>query len=131
MRYQQQCERCGAIIDADCTYCPRCGARVHPPKSGDGQFTPGFLANDAFADGPGGISRGLAAVLAIVGGAFGIQYFYTRKTTAGIICLIFSICSCGSLGALLGLCQGIYMFTINNQKFYNTYVATNSTFPLF
>lgn len=126
------CKKCGTRLDDYNRFCPHCGEPLAQDNEvGNEPCTPAFLANDAFAVGPKGISRGLAAVLAIIGGAFGIQYFYTRKTTAGIICLVFSLCSCGSLGALLGLVQGIYMFTLTNSRFYEIYVDNNNTFPLF
>lgn len=148
-----KCHSCGAFIDASRTTCPNCGrpitggATTPPPytpyngagqqqtynqnmHSPQGKFSPAFLANDAFATGPSGSSRGVAALLALLLGTLGIHYFYLGKTTAGIIMLVLSILSCG-ITSVLGLAQGIYMLVINNMEFYNKYVNTTATFPLF
>lgn len=92
--------------------------------------SPQWLANDAFASGPTGKSRGVAALLAIFLGQLGIQYFYLGKTTAGIITLILTFVTCGLI-CILWLIQGILMFCMNNQEFENKYVNNMSTFPLF
>ena len=87
---------------------------------------------DVFSTGPSGKSRGVAALLAILLGALGIHYFYLGKNTAGIICLILTLLSCGiaaTLLSIMGLVQGILMFTMSEQEFENRYVYTNSTFP--
>lgn len=130
MTQKNYCPRCGEAVDPSARYCPRCGAPLSAYDGGQG-VTPAFYANDAFATGPAGISRGIAAVLAIIGGAFGVQYFYTRKTTAGIICLVVSLCTCCTIGGILGIIQGIYMLMQTNEQFYRTYVDTQATFPLF
>lgn len=124
------CPRCGNRVSEDSRYCPRCGEPLWTDGS-DRYCNPSFLANDAFATGPAGISRGITAILAIIGGAFGVQYFYTRKTTAGIICLIVSLCTCCTIGSILGVIQGIYMLMISNDEFYRRYVDTPATFPIF
>ena len=51
--------------------------------------------DNVFSAGPSGRSRGVAALLAIFLGSLGIQYFYLGKSTAGIISLIVSLCTCG------------------------------------
>ncbi len=151
-----KCNSCGAFIDASRTTCPNCGRPVNagttppPPYPGaqqtynpygpknnytpQGNFSPAFLANDAFAAGPSGSSRGVAALLALFLGSMGVHYFYLGKTTAGIVMLACTLLSCGILGSVtgvLGLAQGIYMLVISNMEFYNKYVNTNETFPLF
>ncbi len=97
--------------------------------------SPQWLANDPFAEGPSGKSRGVAGLLAIFLGGLGIQYFYLGKTTPGIVCLLVSILSCGILGtviALLTLVQGILMLCMNNREFEEKYVGPRSaSFPIF
>lgn len=90
-----------------------------------------FERNDFFAEGPEGKSRGLAAILAIFLGGFGIHYFYMGKTTAGLIFLLVSICSCGAIPALVGFVQGIVMCCMTNIEWRNKYVTAISTLPLF
>lgn len=99
------------------------------------QPSPQWQNNDAFASGPTGKSRGVAALLAIFLGSLGIQYFYLNKTTPGIVFLLVSLLSCGfaaPLVNLLTLIQGIVMFTMTNQEFEDKYCGPySSIFPLF
>ncbi len=90
-----------------------------------------FARNEFFADGPEGKNRGVAALLAIFLGGLGIHYFYMDKSTAGVIFLLVSLCSCGSIPATIGFIQGIYMCCITNRQWRQKYIATNSTLPLF
>lgn len=98
-----------------------------------GNYNP-WGANEVFATSPvTGKSRGVAALLAILLGTLGIHYFYIGKTTAGIVFLLVSICSCGILGAvtaILSLITGIKMFVTTNVSFDRDYVLTQSTFPI-
>ena len=80
--------------------------------------------------GPEGKSRGVAALLAILLGGLGIQYFYVGKTTAGIISIVLSFVTCG-LWSVLMLVQGILMFCMTNAQFRQKYVLSTSTLPLF
>lgn len=79
---------------------------------------------------PDGKSRGVAALLAILIGGLGIQYFYLNKITGGLITILLSIVTCG-LWSVLMFAQGIYMFCITNEQFRQKYVDTASTLPLF
>lgn len=88
----------------------------------------------AFDEVPGGKKRGVAAILAILLGGFGAQYFYLGKTKAAIICLAVSIVSCcvlAFLPGIFGLVQGIMMFVGDNQTFYDKYINTDKMFPMF
>lgn len=105
------------------------GYRPQPPFGFDENAY--YAANDMFAEGPTGKSRGVAALLAIFLGSIGIQYFYLGKTTPGIIFLIGGLCSCGSITGILSLIQGILMLCQSNYEFTNKYVCTQSRFPLF
>lgn len=85
---------------------------------------------DIFTPGPSGKSRGVAGLLAIFLGGFGIQYFYLGKNTAGVITLIITLCLCG-IPSIIWLIQGILMLCMNQQDFERKYVYSTSTFPLF
>lgn len=129
------CPNCGAPLQPGRTQCPNCGAPVSqncPPNYGPcpGQPSPQWLANDAFASGPSGRSRGVAALFAILLNGLGIQYFYCGKIMAGILTIIISLVTCGLWGVLM-LIQGILMLCMTNQEFEAKYVNTNSSFPLF
>lgn len=78
--------------------------------------------------------RIVAGILAILLGCLGIQYFYCGKNSAGVICILISLLSCG-IGAavleLLTIIQGVLMLTGTQEAFMEKYVNTNSSFPLF
>lgn len=136
--YVQQptnCPNCGAPLQPGQTQCQNCGAPVQPAPGPGYYQQPGmasqqWLANDAFASGPSGKSRGVAALLAILLGCLGIQYFYCGKAVAGIITIALSIVTCG-IWNILTLIQGIMMFCMTNQEFETKYVSNPATFPLF
>lgn len=88
-----------------------------------------WIDNDAFASGPSGKSRGVAALLALFLGAFGIQYFYIGKPVAGIVSILVYWCTCGVLGIFF-LIQAIMMFCMTNEDFERKFVTTTSSFPL-
>lgn len=146
-----KCKSCGADISDRATRCPICGEpqTIHTtcpecdtsypetlsscPKCGAPNRSRKILGGeDPFLDGPSGKSRGIAAVLAIVLGGLGVQYFYIGKNTAGIICILVSLVSCGTLAVLpsvLGIIQGIILFTKDNNYFDTNFVNSESKFP--
>ena len=94
------------------------------------QPDPSYYTNDPFANGPTGRCRGIAALLAIFLGSFGIQYFYLNRTTAGLLTILLFVITCGVWGTVMFI-QGIYMFCIDNDKFTRIYINNTSTLPLF
>lgn len=95
-----------------------------------------FVSNDPFSEGPEGKSRGVAAILAMFLGMFGIQYFYLGKVTAGVLSLIVSvILACtivlSWIPGLVWFVQGILMFCMSNADFRRKYVTTNISWPIF
>lgn len=83
-----------------------------------------------FDDGPSGKSRGVAGLLALLVGTLGIHYFYLGKVGAGLLCILLSCITCGIFG-VIPFIQGIIMLTMKQDAFEQTYVYTNSFFPLF
>ncbi|MDE5687544.1 MAG: TM2 domain-containing protein [Paramuribaculum sp.] len=145
----KQCPYCGGEIQKDATRCQYCknDLTMPPPNPGAGQYsqqynyqqpdggyeqTPrynGWENNDPFAEGPNGKSRGVTAILAILLGGLGIHYFYLGKPVGGIVYLIASLVTCGSIPAVLGIIQGAMMFGMTNADFERRYVTTPSSFP--
>ncbi len=132
----KQCPRCKNYTNDYSNYCGSCGynfssaesnAPVTPP---DPRYQP-FESDNAFdACGPEGKSRGIAALLAIFVGGLGIQYLYLGKTMGMIYCILLSLVTCG-LWSTVMLIQGIVMLCMTNMQFYQKYVATDKSFPLF
>ena len=115
--------------------CSYCGCKFNPqfaqqrnqgPYNNQGQ--PDYQRG-VFDNGPAGKNRGLAGLFAILLGSLGIHYFYVGKNTAGIICLILGILSCGIVH-LLTMIQGILILTMTEEEFERRYVYSMSTIPL-
>lgn len=96
-----------------------------------------WLNNECFASGPSGKSRGVAALLALFLGGFGVQYFYLNKPIPGIVFLVLWIAgwfTCFLPWFPVGifcLVQAIMMFVMDNQTFNRKFVDTDNTFPMF
>ena len=107
------CPKCGTKIAENLEYCPNCGARQNNRK------------NTASSK-----DRMTTALLALFLGTLGIHYFYLGKSTAGILTIVISLCTCGIWGVLI-LIQAIIMLTMTDEEFEDKYVNTDKTFPLF
>ncbi|MCF6142251.1 TM2 domain-containing protein [Flavobacterium sp. K77] len=62
-----------------------------------------------------------AGLLAILLGPLGIHKFYLGYTTEGIITLVISLFTCGTVSSLLGLIEGIIYLTKSDEEFYQVY----------
>ena len=133
-----KCPACGnttyssaPLLKVKCNTCG-CEYAVEQPNAEPTQ-TPPQYTRGVFDDGPSGKSRGVAALLAIFLGYFGIHYFYLGKNAAGIIFLLITFLSCGILGAvttILSLISGVLMLTANQEEFEEKYVYSDSTMPV-
>lgn len=139
------CPYCGNEIEMNANVPPFYGARNEGSAGNSGYQAYGDKYADSrtrerdrnigvFEEGDSGKSRGVAGLLALLGGTLGLHYFYLGKTTAGIIFLLVSILSCGFLALLVGLAsivQAIMFFSMPQSEFENKFVYTRSSFPLF
>ncbi len=64
----------------------------------------------------------IAGILAIVLGIFAVHKFYLGYTKEGVIQLILSLVTCGAVGTLTGLIEGIMYLTKSDEEFDETYV---------
>lgn len=149
----KRCPYCNEPVRDDATHCYKCGKPLPPTAYsrqpfGGSQYTntppppysspintgfnPNeyFSRNNAFDEGPEGKSRGVAAILAILLGGLGVQYFYLGKIWGGVLCILLTLVTCG-LWEVVTLIQGVLMFCMNNAAFRQKYVLTDSTMPLF
>jgi TM2 domain-containing membrane protein YozV len=65
--------------------------------------------------------RVVAAILAILLGWAGVHKFYLGMATPGIITLLVSIFTCGSIGSIIGIVEGIIYLTKSDEQFIQTY----------
>lgn len=127
----KQCPRCRNYTDDFARFCGNCGYEFNAQTPPPVYETLTYNADNAFdACGPEGKSRGVTALLAILLGGLGIQYFYLGKVGAGIITILLTIVTCG-IWEIVTLIQGILMFFMTNAQFRQKYVTTASSFPLF
>ena len=63
----------------------------------------------------------LAGLLAIFFGGLGIHKFILGYTKEGVIMLVLSVITCGTIGSIIGLIEGIMYLTKSDEEFYNTY----------
>lgn len=122
------CPHCGAPVIKE-VFCPKCGTKV--PETT--KFCP--VCGERILSAAGRLEanrkdKTVAGLLAIFLGGLGIQYFYIGKTTAGILTIIISMCSCYLWGVLMFI-QGILMLTMSDDAFNEKYVDNDRTFPLF
>lgn len=62
-----------------------------------------------------------AGLLAILLGPFGIHKFLLGYTSEGIIWLVISLFTLGSVTGLLGVIEGVIYLTKSDEEFYQTY----------
>ncbi|MDE6629085.1 MAG: TM2 domain-containing protein [Muribaculaceae bacterium] len=98
--------------------------------SGYGSLEEYYGYNNAFDSSPEGKSRGVAGLLAIFLGGFGVQYFYLGKVTGGLLCILLSLVTCG-VWQIVTFIQGIMMLCMNNYTFRQKFVLNPSTMPMF
>lgn len=137
--HNYKCPQCGNTVISDAAAgnikCSFCGCSFDAKyQTGVNPNTQGYSQQrDIFSAGSSGKSRGMAGLLAIILGSLGIHYFYLGKITAGIICLLLTLLSCGLLGCLIAIAtiiQGAIMMGMTEQDFEQKYVYSNSTFPI-
>lgn len=145
--YIHQCPECGKQYSTqdkvNRVKCPYCGAETNVSYSEQEpnrweQFNSQQRQYDSidsvFNNGPSGKSRGIAGLLAILMGGFGLHYFYIGKTNAGILFLMVAILSCGILATvttIVAIIQGVLFFTSTQDEFEHKWVYSPSNFPLF
>ncbi|WP_130733269.1 TM2 domain-containing protein [Flavobacterium sp. J27] len=60
-------------------------------------------------------------ILAILLGSFGIHKFLLGYTNEGIITLVITVFTCGTVSSIIGLIEGIIYLTKSDEEFFQTY----------
>jgi TM2 domain-containing membrane protein YozV len=63
----------------------------------------------------------MCGVLAILLGGLGIHKFILGNTGAGIIMILITVLTCGSVGPIIGLIEGIIYLTKSDEEFIKIY----------
>jgi TM2 domain-containing membrane protein YozV len=71
---------------------------------------------------PGAEKKMIAGILGIVIGWTGAHKFYLGNNKAGIIHLVIGLLTCGSIGQIVGIVEGIMYLTKSDEEFVATYV---------
>lgn len=132
-----KCPVCGNVIYSSTPLvkvkCQSCGCEFEPTAAQQSSVPPQpQYVRGVFDEGPSGKCRGVAALLAIFLGCLGVHYFYLGKNAAGVIFLLITLLSCGTIGVIieiLALIQGILMFTMTEEDFEKRYIYSTSTLP--
>ena len=124
--FATNCPHCGAPVVKD-VFCRKCGTKIPEnvefcPNCGDKN-----VAKDSISAKK---DKMVAALFAMFLGSLGIQYFYLGKSTAGILTIVISLCTCGIWGIVMFV-QGILMLMMSDSDFEAKYVNTEKSFPLF
>ena len=64
----------------------------------------------------------VAGLLGIFLGGLGVHKFYLGYTKAGIIQLVATLITCGSIGSIIGLIEGIMYLTKSDDEFESVYI---------
>jgi TM2 domain-containing membrane protein YozV len=68
-----------------------------------------------------GNKRVISGILAILLGWLGIHKFVLGYTNEGIITLVISLVSCGTITSILGIIEGVIYLTKTDAEFYEIY----------
>lgn len=130
-----RCESCGAPKrredKGECSYC---GTRYQleekeqkeggtyqsdNPQSHSYSRTYEQTAASSYNAVPKELSRRIiAAILSLLLGSFGVQFFYVKKTFLGILCIIFCFTA---IPSIIGLAQGVIWLTMSDAGFESKY----------
>ena len=121
------CTKCGAVNDDAAQYCNNCQTPLSPVMGGYEPMqsvNPGAMTD---WEAMGGDKKVMAGVLAIVLGSLGVHKFLLGYTTEGVIMLLVSVLSCGTLAVIpgvIGIVEGIMYLTKSNEEFVKTYIQS-------
>ena len=90
---------------------------VHAKENRAANAAAKHKGDESMANESGGKNKLVAGILGILLGALGIHHFYLGSTMAGVILLIVSVVTCGSIGGIIGLIEGIMLLVMDDAEF--------------
>ena len=63
----------------------------------------------------------LAGILGIVLGVFGVHKFVLGYTQEGVIMLVITVVTCGTVSSIIGLIEGVIYLTKSDEEFMEMY----------
>jgi|SRR6185369_5650871 len=124
------CTKCGAVNDDLAQYCSNCQAPLTPVAGGGSGYQPMQSVNSgAVTDwkAMGADKKMVAGILGILLGSLGVHKFILGYTTEGVIMLLISVVSCGTLAiipSVIGIVEGIMYLTKSDEEFVRTYIQS-------
>lgn len=115
------CPTCGSESDDGARFCKSCGKAM----SGAGKFEPETVGETGSSEQHSRRTKSkvAAGVLAIVLGGLGIHKFFLGYVLPGILLIIITVITCGIVGPIIALIEGILYLTMTDEAFHETYVA--------
>lgn len=108
------CPNCGTVNNAGARFCMSCGMAMWEAGT---LGRPGYSTQHPRPT----KSKVTAGILAILLGGLGIHKFYLGDALPGILLIIVTVVTCGIVGPIIGLIEGILYLTKTDEEFYNTY----------
>ena len=117
------CSNCGINNDEGARFCKSCGVAISDTERLEQETsgTPGYSHKPPVPT----KNKVAAGVLAIVLGWLGIHKFYLGYITAGILLIIITVVTCGIVGPIIGLIEGILYLTKTDEEFHGAYVVNS------
>ena len=115
------CPSCGTEADEGASFCKNCGKVMSDAGRSESEA---FGSRGYASDHPRPKKNKVAAgVLAIVLGGLGIHKFYLGYVVSGILMIVITVVTCGIVGPIIGLIEGILYLTKTDEEFYDAYEA--------
>lgn len=119
------CKKCGQKLDDNAKFCPNCGEKVNADNEYDFTIndkdygTKTTKSNDVSSNFDEVSERRLLfGLFGILLGTFGVEFFYVKQNTKGVLCIMFCW-TC--IPSIIGFVLGIMALVQSNAEFDKKY----------
>ncbi len=125
------CPNCGAPTPEGAKFCASCGQTLVQTVTPEPEkpVAPA-VPQPAPKKVPEYSLRFMIALLCIIGGYTGIQYFLLGKKQAGILTIVLTVVTCGTW-AIANIVNGILLLNKTDEEFIAKYIQSDGMFPIF